>query len=368
MILTVGSAAAGGSCVARAEDGRVVFVRHALPGETVRVHVTSEGSKFLRADAVEVLEASPQRVTPPCPYAGPGLCGGCDWQHASASEQLVLKTFLVEEQLRRVGGFWWDGTVEAAPPLLGWRTRSQWARGIGFHKHRSSTLQLVDHCLLSGTDAPGELGTVVEVMTTGSQRVVVVDGVARQGHGLRVEVLGRSFEVAGGGFWQVHSAAPALLAAEVLRLAAAQPGESVVDLYAGVGLFASLLGVAVGPEGSVLAVEASTRACADAARNTADQPWVKVRTEAVTPQLVRRLKADVIVLDPPRAGAGLDVAEALAGLRPRAVVYVSCDPATFSRDLKVFLDAGWGVESLRAFDLYPQTEHVELVTLLVPPA
>ncbi|MCU1593062.1 MAG: tRNA/tmRNA/rRNA uracil-C5-methylase [Frankiales bacterium] len=368
MILTVGNAAAGGSCVARAEDGRVVFVRHALPGETVRAEITSEGSKFLRADAVEVLTPAAQRVVPPCPYAGPGLCGGCDWQHASPSEQLSIKTFLVEEQLRRVGGFWWDGSVEAVEPLLGWRTRSQWARGIGFHKHRSSALQLVDHCLLSGTDAPGELGTVVEVMAAEGQRTVVVDGVPREGHGLRLSVLGRSFEVAGGGFWQVHTAAPTVLATEVLRLAAAQPGESVVDLYAGVGLFASLLGAAVGPTGSVVAVEASARACADAARNTADQPWVKVRTEAVTPQVVRRTSADVIVLDPPRAGAGLDVSAALAALRPRAVVYVSCDPATFARDLKVFLDAGWGVESLRAFDLYPQTEHVELVSLLVPPA
>lgn len=368
MILTVGNPAAGGSCVARAEDGRVVFVRHALPGETVRVEVTSSGSKFLRADAVEVITPSPQRVLPPCPFAGPGRCGGCDWQHASPSEQLALKTFLVEEQLRRVGGFRWDGAVEPVEPLLGWRTRSQWARGIGFHKHRSSSLQLVDHCLLSGTDAPGELGNVVEVMTYEGQRVVVVDGIPRSGHGLRVSVLGRSFEVAGGGFWQVHVAAPEVLAAEVLSLANARPGESVVDLYAGVGLFASLLGAAVGPTGSVLAVEASSRACADAARNTADQPWVRVRTEPVTPSVVRKLQADVIVLDPPRAGAGLEVAAALAVLRPRALVYVSCDPATFSRDLKVLLDAGWAVDSLRALDLYPQTEHVELVTLLVPPA
>jgi tRNA/tmRNA/rRNA uracil-C5-methylase (TrmA/RlmC/RlmD family) len=367
VILTVDRVAAGGACVGRAPDGRVVFVRHALPGETVRVEVTSSGSKFLRADAVEVLTASPDRVTPPCPYAGPGLCGGCDWQHASPAAQLAFKSSLVAEQLQRVGGFSWDGEVEAVEPLLGWRTRSQWARGIGFHKHRSSTLQLVDHCLLSGTDAPGELGEVVEVMTHGDQRAVVADGRPVSGHGLRVEVLGRRFEVAAGGFWQVHVRAPELLASTVLSFLDPQPGESVVDLYAGVGLFASLLGDRVGAEGSVLAVEASTRACADAARNTADQPWVKVRTAPVEVPLVRGLRADLVVLDPPRAGAGLEVSAALAALRPRAVVYVSCDPATFARDLRVFLDAGWTVGRLRALDLYPQTEHVELVTLLLPP-
>jgi tRNA/tmRNA/rRNA uracil-C5-methylase (TrmA/RlmC/RlmD family) len=368
VIVTVGAVAAGGACVARTDEGQVVFVRHALPGETVRVELTSKGSRFSRADAVEVLTPSPDRVTPPCPFAGPGRCGGCDWQHASPEAQLALKTALVVEQLSHVGGFWWDGAVEAVEPLLGWRTRSQWARGIGFHKHRSSVLQEVDHCLLSGTDAPGELGTVVEVMSAAGQTTVVADGKPVSGHGLRVPVLGRSFEVAAGGFWQVHSAAPTVLAPEVLALAAAQPGESVVDLYAGVGLFAALLGDAVGPTGSVLAVEASSRACADAARNTADQPWVRVRTEPVDARLVSRLRADVIVLDPPRAGAGLEVAQALAALRPRVLVHVSCDPSTFARDLRVLLEAGWAVESLRAFDLYPQTEHTELVAALVPPA
>lgn len=371
MILTVGAPAAGGACVARAEDGRVVFVRHALPGETVRVQLTSDGASFLRADAIEILEPSADRVLPACAFAGPDGCGGCDWQHASPSAQLAIKTSLVEEQLRRVGGFRWDGSVEAVQPLLGWRTRVQWAHGIGFHKHRSSDLQVVDSCLIAAPGAdtpPGDLGGVVEVMASQGQRVVIADSRLVSGHGLRVTVGGRSFEVAGGGFWQVHSEAPAVLSAAVLDVLQAQPGESVVDLYAGVGLFASLLGELVGPTGSVLAVESATRASADAARNTADQPWVKIRTKAVDAGLVRRLRADLIVLDPPRAGAGLAVSRELAKLRPRAIAYVSCDPATFARDLKAFLDDGWSVGSLRAFDLFPQTEHVELVCLLLPPS
>jgi tRNA/tmRNA/rRNA uracil-C5-methylase (TrmA/RlmC/RlmD family) len=374
MILTVGGPAAGGACVARAEDGRVVFVRHCLPGETVRVQLTSEGSTFLRADAVEVLSPSPERVIPPCAFAGPGLCGGCDWQHASPAAQLAIKTALVEEQLRRVGRFSWDGTVSPVAPTFGWRTRVQWARGTSFHKHRSSDLQLVDRCLIAAPGAdtpPGDLGGVVEVMAAEGQRVLVADSRPVSGHGLRLAVAGRSFEVAGGGFWQVHSAAPQVLSAAVLGALDAQPGESVVDLYSGVGLFAALLGALVGPTGSVLAVESSARACADAARNTDDQPWVKIRTAPVDAALVRRLDrlaVDLIVLDPPRAGAGLEVSRALASLRPRAIAYVSCDAATFSRDLRVFLDASWSVGSLQAFDLFPQTEHVELVSLLLPPA
>jgi tRNA/tmRNA/rRNA uracil-C5-methylase (TrmA/RlmC/RlmD family) len=375
MRVTVGGVAAGGACVARADDGRVVFVRHALPGETVEALVTSETSRFLRADAVEVLAASADRVVPPCPYAGPGLCGGCDWQHASPAAQLALKTALVREQLQRIARFPWSGSVEPVEPLLGWRTRVQWAVGpageVGLHPYRSSDVLPVAECLIAAGSPPSAgfpPGSSVEVADLEGQRVVTVDGRPVSGAGARVEVAGRRFEVAAGGFWQVHVRAPEVLWAAVRDGLAPRPGDTVVDLYAGAGLFAALLGDRVGPGGSVLAVEGSARACADAARNTDDQPWVKVRTAPVTAGLVSRLAPDLVVLDPPRAGAGLEVSAALARLAPRALAYVSCDPATFARDLRVFLDAGWEVRSVRAFDLFPQTEHVELVTVLVPPA
>jgi tRNA/tmRNA/rRNA uracil-C5-methylase (TrmA/RlmC/RlmD family) len=376
VILTVGRVAAGGACVARADDGRVVFVRHALPGERVRVVVTSETTRFLRADAVEVLEASPERVTPPCPYARPGRCGGCDWQHASPEMQLRLKTDLVREHLSRLAGHAWHGEVEPVEPRWEWRTRVQWAVDgegrVGLHKHRSHEIQPVDRCLIAAAPPPerGPAGSTVEVTALGGQVVTSVDGRADL-PGTRVEVAGRTFEVAANGFWQVHERAPEVLWAAVRDGVQPRAGESVVDLYAGAGLFSALLAEAVGPTGSVLAVEGAARAAADAARNTHDQPWVRVRTAAVTPALVRRLRAglvDLVVLDPPRAGAGLDVTAALASLRARAIAYVSCDAATLARDLKVLLAAGWEVASLRAFDLYPQTEHVELVTVLQPPA
>ncbi|MBV9097710.1 MAG: class I SAM-dependent RNA methyltransferase, partial [Frankiaceae bacterium] len=147
MIVEVERVAHGGVCVAHAPDGRVVFVRHALPGEQVRIEVTEERSSYLRADAVEVLRASPSRVVPPCPYAGPGRCGGCDWQHVALPRQRQLKAELVTEQLRRLAGLDREVVVEQVPgdtDGLRWRTRVQFAvdrQGrAGLHRHRSHDL------------------------------------------------------------------------------------------------------------------------------------------------------------------------------------------------------------------------------------
>lgn len=403
--LVVGPVAAGGSCVARAQDGRVVFVRHALPGERVLAEVTSQTRSFLRADAVQVLEPSPHRVAPPCPYAGPGRCGGCDWQHVAVAHQRELKAALVAEQLVRLAGVDRPVVVEevpGAPDGLGWRTRVQFAIApsgrAGLRRHRSHELEPVERCLIASADveAVGVEGlrwpgvTSVEVAAHGDQRVVALTSTASRGgratvpevdagvavdgrrtrtpHGLRHTVLGRSFEVGTGGFWQVHPGAAEVLAGAVLDGLDPQPGERALDLYAGVGLFAALVGERVGPTGSVLAVESNPHACSDAARNTADQPQVTIRTAAVDAAVLARAGAvDLVVLDPPRSGAGLEVTRALAGMRPRRLVYVACDPASFARDLRVLLDVGWELTSLRGLDLFPMTEHVELVAVLAPP-
>ena len=403
--LVVGPVAAGGSCVARAQDGRVVFVRHALPGERVLAEVTSQTRSFLRADAVQVLEPSPHRVAPPCPYAGPGRCGGCDWQHVAVAHQRELKAALVAEQLVRLAGVDRPVVVEevpGAPDGLGWRTRMQFAIApsgrAGLRRHRSHELEPVERCLIASADveAVGVEGlrwpgvTSVEVAAHGDQRVVALTSTASRGgratvpevdagvavdgrrtrtpHGLRHTVLGRSFEVGTGGFWQVHPGAAEVLAGAVLDGLDPQPGERALDLYAGVGLFAALVGERVGPTGLVLAVESNPHACSDAARNTADQPQVTIRTAAVDAAVLARAgTVDLVVLDPPRSGAGLEVTRALAGTRPRRLVYVACDPASFARDLRVLLDVGWELTSLRGLDLFPMTEHVELVAVLVPP-
>jgi tRNA/tmRNA/rRNA uracil-C5-methylase (TrmA/RlmC/RlmD family) len=395
--------------VAHAGDGRVVFVRHALPGERVLAQVTSETSSFLRADAVEVLESSPDRVPVPCPHAGPGRCGGCDWQHVSLPAQRSLKAALVSEQLHRLAGI--DHSVEVeevdgAPEGLGWRTRVRFAVDrsgrTGLRRHRSRAIEPVGECPIA-TRAVNEVGvgTVlwrgahhVEVsvspdggspmvsVETGRTRLagrpvidagLVVNGrTRRRPDRLRFDVEGNRFEVSSGVFWQVHPGAAALLTQCVLDGVRPMAGERAADLYAGAGLFTVPLAQAVGPRGSVVAVERSGRACSDAVRNAADLHQVEIIRSDVTESVVAaRLGApDVVVLDPARQGAGLAVMGALVALdpAPRAIAYVSCDPASFARDLRVMLDAGWTMPSLRAFDLFPMTEHVELIGILTPVA
>jgi tRNA/tmRNA/rRNA uracil-C5-methylase (TrmA/RlmC/RlmD family) len=409
MELRTHAIAAGGGCVARAADGRVVFVRHSLPDERVMARVTGETTSFLRADAVEILEPSPDRVVPPCPHAGPGRCGGCDFQHATVPAQRALKASLVSEQLQRLAGDERPVVVEevpGAPDGLGWRTRVRFAVDrtgrVGLHRHRSHDIEPTEHCLIASTsvDAVGvgaqrwsgarELevltspdgGKPVVSIETGRRRLgdrppvsagrVVNGRTEREPHRLSFDVLGRRYQVSAGVFWQVHPGAPTVLARTVLDGLGPQVGERVADLYSGAGLFTALFAEAVGTTGAVLAIERSGRACADASRNTDGQPQVSVKRADVTAGLVSSTglgASDLVILDPAREGAGRGVMAALAGLRPtpRRIAYVSCDPASFARDLRVMTDAGWSLASLRCFDLFPMTEHVELVAMLDPP-
>ena len=407
--LEVGAIAAGGGCVARVPDGRVVFVRHCLPGERVRARITSEASSYLRADAVEVLEASPDRVIPVCSHAGPGQCGGCDFQHVAPAAQRRLKEDLVAEQLARVAGL--DLRIEVeevdgAPGGLGWRTRVAFAvdaKGrIGLRRHRSHDIEPVQRCPIA-TDGVNDAivgsvnwrgarqievfaspdgGTPVLLVDTGKERLDglpdLAVGLVWKGRTLRapdhveIDVADNRFAVGAGVFWQVHPAAGPLLTRVVLEGLGARPGDRVADLYAGAGLFTVALARVVGPKGVVVAVERSGPAVAYLKRNSTGLAQVEVLRSDVTPVLVgRRLgRPDLVVLDPARAGAGRQVMAALVGLEPppRRLAYVSCEPAPFARDLKVALEAGWTVKSLRAFDLFPMTEHVEMVGILEPPA
>ncbi len=201
---------------------------------------------------------------------------------------------------------------------------------------------------------------------------MVVNGrTRRRPDRVQFEVDGARFGVSTGVFWQVHPGAASALTRCVLEGLEPQPGDRVADLYSGAGLFTVPLARAVGSRGSVVAVERSGRACADAVRNAEDLHHVEIVRSEVGPGLVADGLGgpDLVVLDPARQGAGRAVTEALVSLRPppRRVAYVSCDPASFARDLRVALDAGWTVGSLRGFDLFPMTEHVELVAILEPP-
>ncbi len=386
MILDVGPVAPGGHCVARTAEGQVVFVRHALPGERVRVEVTEEHRGYLRADAVEVLAGSPDRVVPPCPYAG--VCGGCDFQHVAPAAQRELKAAVVREQLTRLAGLSVAEVDELGVRVeelpggpLGWRTRVRYtvdaAGRAGLLAHRSHQVVPVDRCRIAhpaiqelsvtGTEWP--LDDEVTTVVSGTGEVAVFGDRSQLVSGpevLRERAVGRDWVVDVDGFWQVHPYVADALAGTVLELLRPKPGERAWDLYGGVGPFAAVLAGAVGPDGRVVLVE-SDRAGVDAARlNLADLANVEVVRSTVE-RFRPPYPPDVVVLDPPRAGAGAAVVRTLVAVRPRAVAYVSCDPASFSRDVATFGKQGWRLGAVRAFDAFPMTHHVECVGLLAPP-
>ncbi|GHE51349.1 class I SAM-dependent RNA methyltransferase [Streptomyces vinaceus] len=420
----VGPVAHGGHCIARTADGRVLFVRHTLPGEKVIAKVTEgeSDSRFLRADAITVVEASKDRVEAPCPYAGPGKCGGCDWQHAKPGAQRRLKGEVVAEQLLRLAGLTpeeagWDGTVMPAEgdklpagQVPQWRTRVQYAidedGNAGLRKHRSHDIEPVDHCMIA---APGvsELGiekqdwpqmaTVEAIAATGSQdrqvvltprpggrlplveldkpvsvlRVEEKDGGVHRVHGrpfVRERADGRTYRVGMGGFWQVHPQAADTLIKAVMQGLMPRKGEMALDLYCGVGIFAGALAERLGETGAVLGIESTKRAVEDARHNLADFPRVRIeqgKVESVLPK-TGITECDLVVLDPPRAGAGKQTVRHVAGLNARRIAYVACDPAALARDLAYFKEAGYKPRTLRAFDLFPMTHHVECVAILEP--
>ncbi|MER7270849.1 TRAM domain-containing protein [Micromonospora carbonacea] len=431
--LTVDAVAPGGHCVARV-DGQVVFVRHALPGERVVAEVTEVHRGFVRADAVTVLDAAPQRVAPPCPYAKPGLCGGCDLQHVAPAAQLDWKAAVVREQLRRLAGLT-DAEIDrlgvrvAALPggPLGWRSRVRYAVDAagraGLLKHRSHEVVPVDRCLIAhpAIQALPVLGrpwpaaeAVEAVASTGGDVTVTAlppdaaatappaapaagpaglpagapDGpaalpaapaagltgpaVAPPSAGpqtVREVAAGREWTLPASGFWQVHPAAADTLVDAVLDLLDPRPGESAWDLYGGAGLFAAAVAARVGPAARVTVVESAGAGVAAARDNLRDLPGVEVVAARVETALARRRitgPVDLVVLDPPRSGAGARVVRDVVAAGPRAVAYVACDPAAFARDVCTFAEAGWELAGLRGFDLFPMTRHVELVGLLRP--
>lgn len=389
---------ATGGGVGRADDGRVIFVRHSLPGELVRVEVSETSAHFSRGEAVEVFESSPERVAAPCPYAHPGGCGGCDLQHASAEAQLSWKASLVTEHLRRIAGL--DVAVQVtAPvaPIKGSRTRLRCAvddQGrLSLRAARSHRLIAIDHCWIADEAFEPAFGhswrgvSEVELRAIGdgepfavarreSERGTTIELRSLTGTPLdpsthsRAAVRDFVFSVSPLSFWQSHRLAPTVLLDAVLEMANVGDGDDVVDLFSGVGLFSVPLAKRVGASGRVTAVESSPFAVRDTRTNAAGFKQIKVREWSVTPRSVNDTVRDgaTVVLDPPRQGLAKGVAASLVRRSPKRLIYVSCDAATFARDLKVFLGSGFTLNLLEVFDLFPMTEHVELVALLDSPA
>lgn len=384
LTLTTGSPANGGSCVAR-HDGRVVFVRYALPGETVLARITSQRESFWHADVVEVLDASPDRIDPLCPIAGPDGAGCCDLAFADPAAARRIKGEVVANQVHRLGGHSWSGEAEALGDIgpTGWRTRVRLEVGPdgrpGFHRYHSAEVFADRNC---GQLPDGMLDDLAEDrLRPGDQVSVVLDDdgvrhVAATGRGKRTRVVegeyegvqrvgARSWAVPVTAFWQAHRAAAATYTEVVAHWADARPGMTAWDLYGGAGVFAAALAEAVGADGRVLSVDTSRAAARSARQALSDLPQVQVVTDSVRRALgAQSERADVAVLDPPRTGAGREVIELLAHQGTPRVVHIGCEAASFGRDIGLYIKNGYSVESIRVFDSFPLTHHVECFALL----
>lgn len=417
--LDIGAVAHGGVCVARL-DGRVVFVRYALPGERARVRITeAKPGSFCRGEAVEILRADPRRVTPPCAHFGPGGCGGCDWQHASADLQRELKAAVVTEAMQRFAHCDVSVVVEPLPGgELGWRSRVRWAlddrtRGedpgtgtddavagagdggagaVGPRRYRSHDVVAITPdrpCLIAAPELSEAAGALAESLQApagtlrGADEVALVDRGTREpvaqplrrgrpigaARTMTERAADRTFTVDAAGFWQAHRHAAEVftgVVTEMLRRVDVAGGVAW-DLYGGVGLFAPQLAAAVGAHGQVVTVESDGAASRHAAANLADLHQV----ETVRARVDRFVAADqgaldVALLDPPRSGAGATVIRAIAERRPALIVYVACDPVALARDTATLLDSGYRLAELRAFDAFPQTHHIECLAAFEP--
>ena len=381
--VTIEKVAHGGHFIAR-HDGAVIFVRHAIPGEKCTIQITSTGSSFNRADVVSVETPSEFRVEAPCTFSHRNGCGGCDFQHISVAHQRTLKSDVITEQFSRIAKMDLRVEVEKVGESTHWRTRAIATTDrngkLGFYKSRSHSIAPVTDCIIcvegmnfneiASRDLKGDIRVEISTSNTGERSIALApargEEKARLTEGpavLHENVLGQSLEVSRESFWQSHKKAPEVLTQAVLEFAQLKSGEHVLDLYGGVGLFSAAILEVVGPTGYVDLIEGSKVATADAARNFAAFSNITIATGDVAKLLPRITAADVVVLDPPRDGAGKEAVAHIARLAPRAIVYVACDPAALARDTAYLADHSYSLVKVRAFDLFPMTHHIECVAL-----
>lgn len=385
--MVTGAPANGGSCVAH-HEGRVVFVRYALPGERVRVRVTADRGSYCHAEVVEVLEPADDRIESLCPIAGVDGAGCCDLAFVAPEAARALKAQVVANQLQRLGGHHWEGEADplsdAGP--TGWRTRVRLDVGPdrrpGFHRYHSDELVtdlrcaqlpagMLDGLAESQWPPTAQLHVVVDdddarhVVRTLRQGRRTATQVVQGGYEAVQRVGARSWRIPVTAFWQAHRGAAPVYSRLVADWAQARPGATAWDLYGGAGVFAAALGAAVGESGRVLSVDTS-RAATRAARAALDDlPQVQVVTDSVRRALgAQRSSADVAVLDPPRAGAGREIIDLLAAAEVPRVVHIGCEAASFARDIGLYLGRGYAVEKIKVFDAFPLTHHTESVALL----
>jgi len=401
--------ASGGDGVGRLEDGRVVFVPFAAPGDVLRVEIVERRKRHARARIVEIESPGPARRLPRCPVFG--SCGGCVWQHLEYPAQLEAKRAILLDAVVRIGGLEPPGAVAmcGSPEEFGYRSRARvLATGgkVGFRRLRSHELEPIEHCPVLSPPVDRALADAARIGQTRQTRQMRPTGglesraargerrAPRAGGGLAVEVEiaagcggvvragsldpealasgpplelevdGERLRVSPGVFTQANELVLPELCASVRREAGS--GRRLAELFAGAGTFT--LSLARRFDG-LLAVESNARATGDLAFNLERAGLasrVEVRTQAVEQALgaIAAFEPELIVLDPPRSGLAPGCAVGVAGAGARRIVYVSCDPATLARDLRLIVEAGYRLVRLQGFDLFPQTQHVEALAVL----
>ncbi len=381
--VVLGAMVHGGHCLAY-PLGHTAFVRHGLPGEDVTLRITEVRSKFVRADVVEIHQASQFRVEAPCNWARPNGCGGCDYQHIDLAHQRELKGVIARESLQRQAGI--DVGVITVLDLgddagLGWRTRMRWSvdgsGNAGLLGARSHGVLPIDTCLLASSEItalqiteqewPGVESVQATQDSLGAVSVWADRDLVQGSRKATQNVRERTWEIESTGFWQVHPNAASSIVDHVLDFGSPEAGENWLDLYAGAGLISAFLGQAVGENGTVTAVESYRSAVRDGRRALSDLPQVTF-VDADVEQWPLPSEVDGVVLDPPRRGAGVKVMESVALAKPRVIVYVACDPVAFARDAAFLIATGYELSGFVVLDAFPMTQHMECIAKFTPVA
>ncbi|PWH16234.1 MAG: 23S rRNA (uracil(1939)-C(5))-methyltransferase RlmD [Anaerolineae bacterium] len=412
--LTLTTLVYGGEAMGRDSAGRAIFVPFGLPGERVRVRIIEERKHFARATLLEVLQPSPNRIPPRCQHFFDALrqaekpeaaCGGCHYQHLAYADQLSAKTEILRDQLTRIGKIPNPPVKPIVPSPVEWNYRNH----VQFHLDEQGRLGFISsdrdvsnvlpvlECHLPqealnalwphlqfepgmpleriGLRAGDEVMLVLEADSPHPPEVEIEAEISvvhlnAEGDALvlagddhiLLEVLGRPFRVSAGSFFQVNTPMAEKMVQHVLDLLPKQPIPTIFDVYCGVGLFSAFLARRCE---RLIGIELSPSACADFVVNLDEFENVELyqaSAEAVLPSL--QVQPTLVLLDPPRAGLEKTALDALMALRPDAIVYVSCDPSTLARDLKRMLEYGYHLQQVTPFDVFPQTYHIESISLL----
>ena len=399
--INLDNAAYGGDTIGRLPDGRAVFVPFGIPGETVRIKIVLDKKKFARGELVEVLDPSPSRISARCAHFLD--CGGCHYQHIAYDQQLLIKEKVLRDQLERIGRLV-SPPIEAvvpSPNKFGYRNQVKFhisrSGKPGFFRANKNGVLEISECHLpelpladiwrlleidpeSGLSALGlRLGIEDDILVTLESKgqfaaefdiedlpvsvVHVSPGHTEVLAGSEytiMQVKDRQFRVSGGSFFQVNTPLAAYMVDEIAAALPADPG-LVLELYSGVGLFSAFL---ASRAEKLISIEASERSAEDFVHNLDDFNNVDLYqgpVEDILPDLI--VEPEVVLVDPPRTGLHKKVIHSLISMKPSLLIYISCDPATLARDSKLLLEAGFTVQKFIPFDFFPQTYHIETLSI-----